>query len=264
MKKRVKKVYENRDCKQCGESYKPNINVQKYCSEKCQIQSRYKEFECEVCDKVFRSKHPDRRFCSQKCVAKNNIKPAEVVELTCAECGKEFTRNKSRVRGGTRGDFCSRDCMTKEMKNTGESHHRWNSEELECTLCGETFMRQANQIERNANSYCSHLCYSHWLSENITGENNWMYRDAGDKDRGDDWKRISEDIRERDNHTCQECGVSPLGRKLDVHHKIPVRFFDNLDDANKDSNLITLCRSCHGKQKSHFWKEVPKEHKQYM
>jgi len=52
---------------------------------------------------------------------------------------------------------------------------------------------------------------------------------------------LKEQIRERDNHTCQECGFNQeqLGRKLDVHH---INFNKK---NNPPNNLISLCRSCH-------------------
>jgi len=48
-------------------------------------------------------------------------------------------------------------------------------------------------------------------------------------------------IRERDNHTCQECQHTEkqLGCILDVHH------IDYDKKNNSPENLISLCRSCH-------------------
>lgn len=54
---------------------------------------------------------------------------------------------------------------------------------------------------------------------------------------------FKEQIRYRDGYRCQLCGCSELenSRKLDIHHI----------DYNKENleidNLITVCRSCHGK-----------------
>jgi len=52
-------------------------------------------------------------------------------------------------------------------------------------------------------------------------------------------------IRERDNYTCQICGITEkeykkkAKRALDIHHK------DHNKENNDESNLITLCRKCH-------------------
>jgi len=53
--------------------------------------------------------------------------------------------------------------------------------------------------------------------------------------------KLKQQIRDRDNHICQECGLPErlIGKKLDVHHI-------DFDKYNNDaSNLISLCKSCH-------------------
>ena len=53
-------------------------------------------------------------------------------------------------------------------------------------------------------------------------------------------------VRDRDNHTCQMCGVKSNEKKhivIEVHHVI--RRYDG--GSNKPSNLICLCHSCHKK-----------------
>lgn len=60
-------------------------------------------------------------------------------------------------------------------------------------------------------------------------------------------KERRERILGRDNHTCQTCGYRPslviVGkpRPLHIHH------IDKDQENNSDSNLITLCSSCHSK-----------------
>ena len=53
--------------------------------------------------------------------------------------------------------------------------------------------------------------------------------------------QIRYDIRQRDAHACQRCGVSEdaLPRALHVHH------IDGNKMNNADSNLIALCPRCH-------------------
>lgn len=51
-------------------------------------------------------------------------------------------------------------------------------------------------------------------------------------------KKLKEKIRNRDNRTCQLCGMKENGRKLDVHHI-------NHDKQNCEPQLIALCRNCH-------------------
>jgi len=59
-----------------------------------------------------------------------------------------------------------------------------------------------------------------------------------------DWTLIREEARQRDNYTCQRCGVEGIEQgehNLEVHHITPraESGSDNLE------NLITICRVCH-------------------
>ncbi len=62
---------------------------------------------------------------------------------------------------------------------------------------------------------------------------------------GPNWKQIRNQVRERDEYRCQMCGNAEEGKEHNVHHRTPLRAFDDLKKANKLSNLITLCASCH-------------------
>ena len=66
-------------------------------------------------------------------------------------------------------------------------------------------------------------------------------------DYGPGWARLRDLIRARDDYTCQVCGAPEDGRQHDVHHKIPFRAFPMPEEANRPSNLTTLCHSCHRK-----------------
>lgn len=52
-------------------------------------------------------------------------------------------------------------------------------------------------------------------------------------------KSIRKKIKIRDNYTCQECGKTKTESKIDAHH------IDYNKYNNNESNLITLCASCH-------------------
>lgn len=64
-------------------------------------------------------------------------------------------------------------------------------------------------------------------------------------------KTYKEQIRCRDGHKCQLCGINEVdcGRKLHVHHKDYNK--ENIDE----SNLISLCLKCHIKTNSNrdYW-----------
>lgn len=62
---------------------------------------------------------------------------------------------------------------------------------------------------------------------------------------GPTWHEQKERARARDNYQCQVCGLEEQGRAHHVHHKIPFRQFETYHQANRLSNLITLCPACH-------------------
>lgn len=64
---------------------------------------------------------------------------------------------------------------------------------------------------------------------------------------GPEWPKIRERVRARDKYVCQVCGALEDGRPHDVHHKIPLRAFTSVTEANRLENLSTLCPSCHFK-----------------
>ncbi len=79
----------------------------------------------------------------------------------------------------------------------------------------------------------------------------WNYIDGrshfvGPGRYGKDWGEIRMTIYKRDNFTCQFCGISMTELKIPfhVHHIIP--FLTSFN--NDESNLITLCPSCHRKE----------------
>lgn len=57
------------------------------------------------------------------------------------------------------------------------------------------------------------------------------------------WDRIADRARGTDEYSCQLCGLceADAGRKLDVHHIIPIM----AGGDNGDYNLMALCNSCH-------------------
>lgn len=67
--------------------------------------------------------------------------------------------------------------------------------------------------------------------------------------RGKGWTIARKLARERDNNTCQTCGMTALeqGKNMDVHHRISYFAFASAEEANAVTNLICLCRRCHRK-----------------
>lgn len=84
---------------------------------------------------------------------------------------------------------------------------------------------------------------------NVRNENHHMWKGGKRYWRLTDWIEISRLMKERDNHTCQDCGITQddlfksTGLYLHVHHIVPYRICKEHDP----NNLITLCPSCHSK-----------------
>lgn len=108
-------------------------------------------------------------------------------------------------------------------------------------------------IERNIGSWgnaLEYLGYEWSFGEWVEGEDNpnWVEERRG-RYYGSQWPQIRSEIIERDDHECQMCGVvrgSDI-EHLDVHHIKPYRKFESNNQAHSQSNLVTLCRSCHVK-----------------
>jgi DEAD/DEAH box helicase domain-containing protein len=62
---------------------------------------------------------------------------------------------------------------------------------------------------------------------------------------GPNWNRVRNQVRARDQFTCQVCGLVEQGQAHHVHHKRPFRTFQSFIEANQLDNLITLCPACH-------------------
>jgi len=59
-----------------------------------------------------------------------------------------------------------------------------------------------------------------------------------------DWNRRRKRVYQRDNYTCQMCGLrgGPYGNtELHAHHQVPI----SRGGGHQLSNLVTLCKTCH-------------------
>jgi 5-methylcytosine-specific restriction endonuclease McrA len=68
---------------------------------------------------------------------------------------------------------------------------------------------------------------------------------------GSAWDEKRKQVLKRDNYECQNCGVDEdthkkrRGFSLHVHHIVPLREFDDVTEANRLENLVSVCASCH-------------------
>jgi hypothetical protein len=90
-----------------------------------------------------------------------------------------------------------------------------------CLNCG-------GELPKMCKKYCSDKCsYDFWVREI--------------RPFTIDWSIIRNDVIERDNHRCVECGSD---YNLEVHHIKPIKDGGN----NSLRNLQTLCEDCHNNQ----------------
>lgn len=87
------------------------------------------------------------------------------------------------------------------------------------------------------------------MSESTRGEANPRWEGGVDPYYGSEWSMARRKARRRDE-VCQNCGAGDETARLEVHHIIPPRLFEQSDIAEKNdahdlSNLVTLCRACH-------------------
>jgi predicted HNH restriction endonuclease len=99
-----------------------------------------------------------------------------------------------------------------------------------------------------------HLRLLHDIPEKTAKEIISKFPEPSSKDviyYGEDCQSIRTDILSRDVGRCQRCGIPEnehqdrFGTGLHVHHQIPLRKFEDLENANRQSNLTTLCARCH-------------------
>ena len=118
-----------------------------------------------------------------------------------------------------------------------------------CPFCNST---KIDFIDKENNWYCRHCGESfdkpnkspyfrvnHEILEKIV--NNIPFCSEVCKGNGKYADSEYDKIYERDNYTCQLCGVTEsLNTKLIIHHIIPLPYGDS-----KKENLILLCTKCH-------------------
>ena len=197
---------------------------------------------CYHCKNVFYvkpSQEKRRRFCSKSCQSEHRkITNREL--RCCKNCGVEYFVAKSRSTHN-RGSVCSKKCQYELARKTAEK----NATHKKCLNCGVEFKTTNSSKDQR---YCGSSC----RYEHMVGENNPLFLHGGNSEkRGPYWQKIKRAIRKRDSYTCQHCGIHESNLTSDlflhVHHIVPYRKFESHEEANKETNLITLCPSCHRK-----------------
>ncbi len=175
------------------------------------------------------------------------------VTVCCDYCGTEYKVQRCKEKDAR---FCSRQCSQnwKSENLSGDRASNWRGGPLSinCDQCGKEFERWPSRIEKSKNNFCSHRCYSEWMSENIIGEahHNWN-PEITDEERYigrnyPEYRKWIQDVLTRDNYTCQICGKE---HDVEAHHLYSYMAYP--EHALDIDNGLTLC--CDHHREFHKW-----------
>lgn len=181
---------------------------------------------CRHCGKTFfvkphRIKEGSGKYCSYKCATDSR---KTRVTHNCMQCGKPTQNYK----------YCSKECSALSQRNRVE---------YTCIQCGKVIVRFP--YEQGRRKYCSNEC--RFKAQVGAGSPVWR---GGSVRYGANWITQRDLAYQRDGGECQVCHRKPRKgeKRFEVHHIVKARTFNrDYIAANDLNNLITLCRSCHGK-----------------
>lgn len=190
--------------------------------------------ECDNCGDCFTEEDNkvekyDKHFCSNICQGEHKSK-TQTSEIQCDNCKSLFKIKNNRIN--KEENFCSRSC-------SGEYRTKQSTSTVECDECDALFTIRNCKMEKHDLHFCSNSCNSNYFTE----ENHPNWTGGFNKHYGSTWRRKREIVLELDNHKCRLCNGET--NRLNIHHIIPKRKFDNVNDAHYKENLVTLCHDCH-------------------
>jgi len=241
----------NPACQQCGKSleHKRHKDI-KFCSHKCRAEARkLPSSKCLYCGEP--TPKPGMDYCSRSCYDQYRTESRNL----CLHCGK-------RVKGGGNEGgykYCCHECKVAHLR----PHPR------PCVNCHTVFTpikfntTTKRIVAYNAGKTCSAKCQNEWIRNNPERKKKISEAFKGAKHpnwqggltainisehRGPDWYIAAALARRRDGHVCVVCGKTKEenGREMDVHHLVSWHKFENKKEANRLSNLVSLCQECHG------------------
>lgn len=193
--------------------------------------------DCDQCGAAFfptyrtRAEKP-QRYCSRLCY--QTARWGASLGLRCEKCGGPIPKKSRTAR------YCSPGCFnsTRVGKPTGPQNRRT----IACSWCGEGVTRPASNFH-SEKVFCDRSCMAEWQSEFVTGSTHPRWR-GGQTSRtyGVGWRPARRAALERSGHVCESCGKKP---PVDVHHRLPIRYFESWEKANAWGNLIAVCKPCH-------------------
>lgn len=181
-----------------------------------------------------------------------------IQNFICPVCNKEFSKRKTK---DSQVVYCSQECAYKGRTLKITKINRPNKNRVcnitylnkKCEYCKKDFVVEKTKKNRK---YCSRECFLKQHKINMNGKNNPSYINGASYNkrsyRGEDWDTQRQKCYERDDYTCQRCGVKCIGRKelndknkdrlIQCHHIVKYK----ISRDNSLQNLMTLCVKCHG------------------
>ena len=222
-----------------------------FCNRNCKNKYRTNriKIKCDYCGKIiernsFRIKKNKHHFCSRKCQGKWLYRKKEV---KCDFCGKVIKKIPYNIKNFEH-HFCNKKCRGKYMSKflKGNNNPLWRGKvEVKCDWCGKTIKKHPCSIKSNKHHFCNRKCRADFFK----GENNPNWRDGKSREPYSFVfdNKLKEQIRKRDNFTCQECfrHQDELRTKNNRPYKLHIHHLDYCKKNNSFSNLISLCKSCH-------------------
>jgi len=221
---------------------------------------------CTNCGIQFRlpvhKKDQENLFCTSECSHEfHRITERELIQdykQTTEELGHTPTAGEitEHCRHGLDTFYENFDSLINVADAAGVDRLYQPAVEIECVGCGEKFQRVPSRISDKERDFCDRECYFSWMREG-------HLRDTNERrvpDYGPSWESQRQAARERDNFTCQSCGMTKEEHleqykvRPHVHHISPWHQFDDHEERNRLQNLIVLCVDCHAK-----WEKMPVE-----
>jgi hypothetical protein len=240
-------------CKECDLEFKAKpSDSPKFCSRKCWSNYNLKKrsFTCTHCNKQYEVKKEAKKpkgkpFCKKECwdayqIGENNPAWKGIKEYRdCVQCNNKFLIRTSERKKISR--FCSFSCRTIFYKNNG--HPSDHNLKASCGYCGIEIKITKRRL--NKRTYCNYSCSRKAHSAYIRGNKNGRYvHGKTNSAYPAGWTNsYKETIRNRDSLQCKLCNLPQ--KKHDV--RLHVHHIDYNKENLNQSNLITLCKYCHGK-----------------
>lgn len=236
-------------CPTCGETFGSGRSV-KIHHKQVHGTSLKPTVTCEWCGGDFEIR-PRRvetaRFCSSEC-RDQHAEEHHREQFLCENCGDEYTVKAAEA---AESRFCSRSCQTEKLgeENSGSNSARWSGgpATVTCEACGEDY--EVRQAKVETTRFCSYECKGEVYAEERVGSGgtNWQggFSDLAATLRNitgeASWHRVRQEQREDRCEMCSDTVGDGSGRRLSVHHIVPV-----MSGGTSESwNLMTLCTSCH-------------------